>query len=192
MGDFGIARELDRTMSGLSKKGTFSYMAPEMYRGEAYDARVDIYSLGIVLYKLRNHNRLPFISLKKQLITYRDKEEALNRRMAGRETASAGRSRGGFCRSIFLKPVRMIVMIVMKVRKNFEWHWSRFCIQDNWKCRKSESLRLHRILKDQENFFRNRRKNRGYEVLKRTDPQTRIHAGVILQKTETDQKKEEV
>lgn len=44
---------------------------------------VDIYSLGIVLYKLRNHNRLPFISLKKQLITYRDKEEALNRRMAG-------------------------------------------------------------------------------------------------------------
>lgn len=83
LGDFGIARELDRTMSGLSKKGTFSYMAPEMYRGEAYDARVDIYSLGIVLYKLRNHNRLPFISLKKQLITYRDKEEALNRRMAG-------------------------------------------------------------------------------------------------------------
>ena len=83
LGDFGIARELDRTMSGLSKKGTFSYMAPEMYKGEAYDARVDIYSLGIVLYKLRNHNRLPFISLKKQLITYRDKEEALNRRMAG-------------------------------------------------------------------------------------------------------------
>ena len=85
LGDFGIARELDRTMSGLSKKGTFSYMAPEMYKGEAYDARVDIYSLGIVLYKLRNHNRLPFISLKKQLITYRDKEEALNRRMAGEE-----------------------------------------------------------------------------------------------------------
>ena len=83
LGDFGIARELDRTMSGLSKKGTFSYMAPEMYKGEAYDARVDIYSLGIVLYKLRNHNRLPFISLKKQLITYRDKEDALNRRMAG-------------------------------------------------------------------------------------------------------------
>lgn len=60
LGDFGIARELDRSMSGLSKKGTFSYMAPEMYKGEEYDARVDIYSLGIVLYKLCNHNRLPF------------------------------------------------------------------------------------------------------------------------------------
>ena len=48
LGDFGIARELERTMSGLSKKGTYSYMAPEMYKGEAYDSRVDIYSLGIV------------------------------------------------------------------------------------------------------------------------------------------------
>ena len=85
LGDFGIARELDRSMSGLSKKGTFSYMAPEMYKGEEYDARVDIYSLGIVLYKLCNHNRLPFISLQKQLITYHDKENALNRRMAGEE-----------------------------------------------------------------------------------------------------------
>ena len=85
LGDFGIARELDRSMSGLSKKGTFSYMAPEMYKGEEYDARVDIYSLGIVLYKLCNHNRLPFISLQKQLITYHDKENALNRRMSGEE-----------------------------------------------------------------------------------------------------------
>lgn len=85
LGDFGIARELARSMSGLSKKGTFSYMAPEMYKGEEYDARVDIYSLGIVLYKLCNHNRLPFISLQKQLITYHDKENALNRRMAGEE-----------------------------------------------------------------------------------------------------------
>lgn len=85
LGDFGIARELDRNKTGLSQKGTFSYMAPEMYRGEPYDSRVDIYSLGIVLYKLMNHNRLPFLSLDKQLITYRDKETALNRRMSGEE-----------------------------------------------------------------------------------------------------------
>lgn len=83
LGDFGIARELERTMSTLSKKGTYSYMAPEMYRGEKYDSRVDIYSLGIMLYKLRNRNRLPFLSLEKQLITYRDKENALTRRMSG-------------------------------------------------------------------------------------------------------------
>ncbi len=85
LGDFGIARELERTMSGFSKKGTYSYMAPEMYKGKKYDSRVDIYSLGIVLYRLMNHNRLPFMSLEKQFITYRDKENALNRRVAGEQ-----------------------------------------------------------------------------------------------------------
>ncbi len=85
LGDFGIARELERTMSGFSKKGTYSYMAPEMYKGEKYDSRVDIYSLGIVLYKLMNHNRLPFMNLEKQFITYRDKENALNKRMSGEQ-----------------------------------------------------------------------------------------------------------
>ena len=83
LGDFGIARELERTMGSMSKKGTFSYMAPEIYRGEPYDSSVDIYSLGIVLYRLMNRNRLPFMNLEKQLITYRDKEAALNRRMSG-------------------------------------------------------------------------------------------------------------
>ena len=83
LGDFGIAREQAHTMSNMSKKGTYSYMAPEIYKGEKYDSSIDIYSLGIVLYKLMNQNRLPFLSLDKQLITYRDKENALARRMAG-------------------------------------------------------------------------------------------------------------
>lgn len=83
LGDFGIAREQAHTMSNMSKKGTYSYMAPEIYKGEKYDSSIDIYSLGIVLYKLMNQNRLPFLSLDKQLITYRDKETAFARRMAG-------------------------------------------------------------------------------------------------------------
>lgn len=83
LGDFGIAREQAHTMSNMSKKGTYSYMAPEIYKGEKYDSSIDIYSLGIVLYKLMNQNRMPFLSLDKQLITYRDKETALARRMAG-------------------------------------------------------------------------------------------------------------
>ncbi len=97
LGDFGIARELEKTMSTLSKKGTYSYMAPEMYRGEQYDNRVDIYALGLMLYKLMNHNRLPFLNLEKQLITYRDKENALTRRMSGEkppEPADAGKDFG--------------------------------------------------------------------------------------------------
>ena len=83
LGDFGIAREQAHTMSNMSKKGTYSYMAPEIYKGEKYDSSIDIYSLGIVLYKLMNQNRLPLHSLDNQLITYRDKETALARRMAG-------------------------------------------------------------------------------------------------------------
>ena len=102
LGDFGIARELERTMSGFSKKGTYSYMAPEMYKGEKYDSRVDIYSLGIVLYKLMNHNRLPFMSLEKQFITYRDKENALNKRIAG-EKMSPPADAGALFAQIILK-----------------------------------------------------------------------------------------
>lgn len=101
LGDFGIARELERSMSSMSKKGTFSYMAPEMYRGEAYDRRADIYSLGLVLFKLMNHNRLPFLNLEKQLITYRDKENALARRMSGEavpKPAQAGEAFGEIIR----------------------------------------------------------------------------------------------
>ncbi len=97
LGDFGIARELERTMSGFSKKGTYSYMAPEMYRGDSYDRRADIYSLGIVMYKILNHNRLPFLNLEKQFITYRDKENALTRRMSGEalpRPADAGEALG--------------------------------------------------------------------------------------------------
>ena len=83
LGDFGIARELEKSMGSMSKKGTYSYMAPEMYQGKAYDTGVDLYSLGLVLYKLMNKNRLPFMDLGKQLITYRDKEMSLARRMNG-------------------------------------------------------------------------------------------------------------
>ena len=61
LGDFGIARTAEKTMAGMSKKGTYTYMAPEVYRGDAYNATVDIYSLGIVLYRLLNDNRAPFL-----------------------------------------------------------------------------------------------------------------------------------
>ena len=96
LGDFGIAREQAHTMSNMSKKGTYSYMAPEIYKGEKYDSSIDIYSLGIVLYKLMNQNRLPFLSLDKQLITYRDKEAALARRMAGEKMPAPSKASAAF------------------------------------------------------------------------------------------------
>ena len=100
LGDFGIARDMAGAVSGLSKKGTYPYMAPEMYRGEDYDNRADICSLGLVLYKLMNHNRLPFLDLDKQLITYRDKENALNARMNGQPMAPPAEASEMFARII--------------------------------------------------------------------------------------------
>ena len=61
LGDFGIARMVKKAGSALSRKGTDAYMAPEVYKGEEYDGRADIYSLGLVMYRLLNGNCAPFL-----------------------------------------------------------------------------------------------------------------------------------
>lgn len=83
LGDFGIAKELEKTSGAVSSKGTFSYMAPEVARGERYDATVDIYSLGLVLYSLCNNNRPPFVDPNKAEVGYNERREAIDRRMSG-------------------------------------------------------------------------------------------------------------
>ena len=175
LGDFGIARELDRTMSGLSKKGTFSYMAPEMYRGEAYDARVDIYSLGIVLYKLRNHNRLPFISLKKQLITYRDKEEALNRRMAGEKLPAPAEAGEAFAEVIF-KACAYDRHDRYESAEEFRMALEQILYPGQ---PEMQEIRKPAITPDFEGtgkiFPEQEEESEGTRVLKRTDPKARIH-----------------
>ena len=83
LGDFGVARNVERATMGLSKKGTYTYMAPEIYRGENYTMLVDIYSLGIVMYKLANYNRIPFMPPYPEPVMYTDRENAFARRMKG-------------------------------------------------------------------------------------------------------------
>jgi serine/threonine-protein kinase len=58
--DFGIARieSSDVTQAG-TLLGTPAYMSPEQFRGEAVDARTDIYSAGVLLYQLLT-GKLPF------------------------------------------------------------------------------------------------------------------------------------
>ena len=83
LGDFGIARTIERTTSGLSKKGTYSYMAPEVYAGKEYGFSVDTYSLGLVLYRMLNKNRGPFLPQPPEAITFASREQALARRISG-------------------------------------------------------------------------------------------------------------
>jgi serine/threonine-protein kinase len=59
--DFGIAkaqREVDLTRPGTTM-GSLYYMSPEQVRGEAVDARSDIYSIGVMMYELMAGRR-PF------------------------------------------------------------------------------------------------------------------------------------
>ena len=54
LADFGVARAVssDRETQPGAVLGKFSYMAPEQARGEAYDARVDLYAAGATLYQM--------------------------------------------------------------------------------------------------------------------------------------------
>lgn len=85
LGDFGISKVLSKGGRAASMKGTPLYMAPEVFRGDKYDLRVDIYSLGIVLYRLLNCGRIPLVPPYPQAIKYKDSEDALERRIAGEE-----------------------------------------------------------------------------------------------------------
>ena len=83
LGDFGIARTMEKTMSA-SMAGTDWYMAPEVAKKMKYGKSVDTYSLGLVLYWLLNDGRLPFV-LEKDRISAKDMQAAYRLRMQGKE-----------------------------------------------------------------------------------------------------------
>lgn len=73
LGDFGFATHLKTRKSAAFlihhpnddhvKRGTFDYSAPELLLDKPYDFTVDEYSLGILLYRLLNRNRFPFMPI---------------------------------------------------------------------------------------------------------------------------------
>ena len=82
LGDFGVARAMDRTGSA-TKIGTINYMAPEVYHGEHYGSASDIYSLGMVLYWLLNDRRLPFVPILDRPPKQSEIEQAAAKRLQG-------------------------------------------------------------------------------------------------------------
>ena len=84
LGDFGSARGIKGTSTMMSMKGTFSYMSPEIMQGRVASFTSDIYSLGLVMYRLMNKNRHPFIS-EGDVSSARGIEESDTRRLRGDE-----------------------------------------------------------------------------------------------------------
>ncbi len=79
LGDFSAARQTRRPLLE-TMTGTMAYMAPEVARGDAYDGRADLYSLGVVLYQLLNNNHLPMTDDDS---TLSQRENAVRRRWNG-------------------------------------------------------------------------------------------------------------
>ena len=83
LGDFGVAKQMEKTQGSMSIKGTFNYMSPEVFGGKKCDNRADLYSLAIVMYKLLNNNRMPFIDKDKETVRYSERQSAFEKRMRG-------------------------------------------------------------------------------------------------------------
>lgn len=83
LGDFGIAHRQDHLVLAEDRKlGSLNYIAPEVHRGEEFDSRSDIYGLGMVLYRLLNGGRIPFLPATGSY-TEEQETEARNRRLNG-------------------------------------------------------------------------------------------------------------
>ena len=80
LGDFGLYT----AFHGESGKFTdAAYLAPEVINGGPADTTGDIYSLGLVMYKLLNNSRTPFLPEFPAPISLSDREAAFEKRMRG-------------------------------------------------------------------------------------------------------------
>ena len=88
LGDFGVAKILEGSMGGMqSMAGKPLYMAPEIYNASLAEtdidsaARVDIYSLGILLYRLAHHMNYPFEDPDVPNVSASERSSAFRRRV---------------------------------------------------------------------------------------------------------------
>ena len=59
--DFGLAKDFhsaEKMTAMVSRNGTCSYMAPEIYFTESYDKEVDVWSLGCSIFQMLTNKQL--------------------------------------------------------------------------------------------------------------------------------------
>jgi len=70
--DFGLSRVLSQDTT-MTPHGTYAWRPPEMFKSEAYDRKVDVYSFGIVLWELVTRaipfDGLPYETIKKNVLS---------------------------------------------------------------------------------------------------------------------------
>lgn len=85
LGDFGIACYISRLTEEKGLPGTLTHMAPEIYQGKAFDYEADLYAVGMILYKILNENRVPFLPDYPERYSPVMRNQAIRRRLEGEE-----------------------------------------------------------------------------------------------------------
>lgn len=80
LADFGIEKRPDSVLNKKAVKDTVAFMAPELQENKGDNKTADIYSLGLLMYKLHNSNREPFIEGNSSA---EEKSEAILKRIKG-------------------------------------------------------------------------------------------------------------
>lgn len=81
--DFGLAIRagMDRVMSLYVKCGTPAYMAPEMYTDGMYSRSVDMWSTGVIMYRLLSKGAYPFMPEELKKLA-KDPEQSIEEKFA--------------------------------------------------------------------------------------------------------------
>ncbi len=103
LGDFGIAKVLGDKGRASTKKGTESYMAPEVYSGKTYDNSADLFSLGMMLFRMMNRNRPPFLPPAPEKFDHDMSRNAFVSRMKGDKPWNAPQDASAEFAAIILK-----------------------------------------------------------------------------------------
>jgi serine/threonine protein kinase len=81
LGDFSVSKNIKEKGFANTRVGTLNYMPPEVFKGSEYKNHSDLYSLGLVIYKIINNGKLPF--MPENSFTKEDFEIATSKRLNG-------------------------------------------------------------------------------------------------------------